>query len=66
MKRLDRFVLKSFLPMFAMTFFIVLFIVLMQFLWRYMDDLIGKGLSVGVLAELPQIRICDTLAKSRT
>ena len=52
MKRLDRFVLKSFLPMFAMTFFIVLFIVLMQFLWRYMDDLIGKGLSVGVLAEL--------------
>lgn len=52
LKRLDRFVLKSFLPMFAMTFFIVLFIVLMQFLWRYMDDLIGKGLSIGVLAEL--------------
>lgn len=52
LKRLDRFVLKSFLPMFAMTFFIVLFIVLMQFLWRYMDDLIGKGLGVGVLAEL--------------
>lgn len=52
MKRLDRFILKTFLPMFAMTFFIVLFIVLMQFLWRYMDDLIGKGLSVGVLAEL--------------
>ncbi len=38
--------------MFAMTFFIVLFIVLMQFLWRYMDDLVGKGLSIGVLAEL--------------
>lgn len=52
MKRLYRFILKSFLPMFAMTFFIVLFIVLMQFLWRYMDDLIGKGLSMGVLAEL--------------
>lgn len=35
-----------------MTFFIVLFIVLMQFLWRYIDDLVGKGLSMGVLAEL--------------
>lgn len=52
LKRLDRFVLKSFLPMFAMTFFIVLFIVLMQFLWMHMDDLIGKGLSVSVLGEL--------------
>lgn len=44
--------LKSFLPLFAMTFFIVLFIVLMQFLWKYIDDLVGKGLSVDVLAEL--------------
>lgn len=35
-----------------MTFFIVLFIVLMQFLWRYIDDLVGKGLSFGLLAEL--------------
>ncbi|MDE5645195.1 MAG: LptF/LptG family permease, partial [Muribaculaceae bacterium] len=43
---------KSFLPLFAMTFFIVLFIVLMQFLWRYIDDLVGKGLSVGLLGEL--------------
>lgn len=44
--------LKSFLPLFAMTFFIVLFIVLMQFLWRYIDDLVGKGLGFGVIAEL--------------
>lgn len=35
-----------------MTFFIVLFIVLMQFLWRYIDDLVGKGLELSVLAEL--------------
>lgn len=35
-----------------MTFFIVLFIVLMQFLWRYIDDLVGKGLSIGLLGEL--------------
>lgn len=51
-KRLDQFVLKNFLPLFAMTFFIVLFIVLMQFLWRYIEDLTGKGLSVGLLGEL--------------
>ncbi len=51
-KRLHIFLLKSFLPLFAMTFFIVLFIVLMQFLWRYIDDLVGKGLELGVLAEL--------------
>ena len=35
-----------------MTFFIVLFIVLMQFLWKYIDDLVGKGLSMDVLGEL--------------
>ena len=35
-----------------MTFFIVLFIVLMQFLWRYIDDLVGKGLSIDLLGEL--------------
>lgn len=35
-----------------MTFFIVLFIVLMQFLWKYIDDLVGKGLEFSVLAEL--------------
>ncbi|MDE7115693.1 MAG: LptF/LptG family permease, partial [Muribaculaceae bacterium] len=51
-KRLYRFILKSFLPLFAMTFFIVLFIVLMQFLWKYIDDLVGKGLSFDVLGEL--------------
>lgn len=51
-KKLDWFVLKSFLPLFAMTFFIVLFIVLMQFLWKYVDDLVGKGLELKVIAEL--------------
>ena len=51
-KRLYLFILKSFLPLFAMTFFIVLFIVLMQFLWKYIDDLVGKGLSFDVLGEL--------------
>lgn len=51
-KRLYLFMLQSFFPVFCMTFFICLFIVLMQFLWRYIDDLVGKGLSVDVIAEL--------------
>ena len=51
-KRLHWFVLKSFLPLFAMTFFIVLFIVLMQLLWKYIVARVGKGLSLEVLAEL--------------
>ena len=44
--------LQSFLPLFLMTFFICLFIVLMQFLWRYIDDLVGKGLGIDVISEL--------------
>ncbi len=51
-KRLYTFMLQSFVPLFAMTFFICLFIVLMQFLWRYIDDLVGKGLGMDVIAEL--------------
>ena len=49
---MDLFILQSFLPLFVMTFCICLFIVLMQFLWRYIDDLVGKGLGVDVISEL--------------
>ncbi|MBQ6167743.1 MAG: LptF/LptG family permease [Muribaculaceae bacterium] len=51
-KRLHTFMLSRFLPRFLMTFCICLFIVIMQFLWRYIDELVGKGLSVDVIAEL--------------
>lgn len=51
-KRLYTYMLQRFLPLFMMTFFICLFIVLMQFLWRFVDDLVGKGLSVDVIGEL--------------
>ncbi len=44
--------LQQFLPLLCMTFFICLFIVMMQFLWKFIDELVGKGLSVGVIAEL--------------
>lgn len=49
---MDLFILQSFLPLFVMTFCICLFIVLMQFLWRYIDDMVGKGLGFDVLGEL--------------
>ena len=50
-KKLDIFVLKSFLLLFCGTFFICLFIFMMQFLWRYVDELVGKGLDMNVLAQ---------------
>lgn len=50
-KKLDMFILRSFLLLFSGTFFICLFIFMMQFLWRYVDELIGKGLSIDVLAQ---------------
>ena len=50
-KKLDIFIMKSFLMLFAGTFFICLFIFMMQFLWRYVDELVGKGLELNVLAQ---------------
>lgn len=50
-KKLDSYILQKFLPLFAGAFFICLFIFMMQFTWRYLDELIGKGLTVDVLAE---------------
>jgi lipopolysaccharide export system permease protein len=44
--------LQTFLPLFVMTFGICWFIVLMQFLWKYIDDMVGKGLSMTVLGEM--------------
>lgn len=52
MKKLHLFILKSYLGPLVMTFFIAMFILVMQFLWRYVDDLVGKGLEWIVLAEL--------------
>ena len=50
-KKLDIFILKSFLQLFSGTFFICLFIFMMQFLWRYVDELVGKGLGISILAQ---------------
>lgn len=52
MKKLHLMLLKSYLGPLVMTFFIAIFILLMQFLWLYIDDFIGKGLGLGLLFEL--------------
>lgn len=50
-KKLDKFIAKQFGLLFVGTFFICQFVLMMQFLWRYVDQLIGKGLTMDVLAQ---------------
>ena len=50
-KKLDKFIARQFGLLFVGTFFICQFILMMQFLWKYVDELIGKGLSMEVLAQ---------------
>ena len=50
-KKLDIFIIKQFGLLFVGTFFICQFVLMMQFLWRYVDDLIGKGLSLEIMAK---------------
>ena len=50
-KKLDIFMVRQFLLLFVGTFCISLFVLMMQFLWRYVDELIGKGLSLEVLGK---------------
>lgn len=50
-KKLDLYIFKNFITLFAGTFCISLFAVMMQFLWKYVDDLVGKGLGMDVIAK---------------
>jgi len=50
-KRLDIFILKSFLLLFLAAFCICLFVFLMNVLWRYVEDIVGKGFTVQILGE---------------
>ena len=52
MKKLDKLILKTFLGPFVITFFITLFVFVMQFLWKYIDDLVGKGLDLITVGHL--------------
>ncbi|MCD7711012.1 MAG: LptF/LptG family permease, partial [Porphyromonadaceae bacterium] len=51
-KKLHLFILNTFLPLFLMTLFISIFVLLMQFLWKYVDELVGKGIDISVVCEL--------------
>ncbi|MBQ1857100.1 MAG: LptF/LptG family permease, partial [Bacteroidales bacterium] len=51
MKKLDQFILKSFSGPFFGILIIVEFILMMQFLWLYIDELVGKGLSLKIILE---------------
>ncbi|RAJ04261.1 lipopolysaccharide export system permease protein [Chitinophaga skermanii] len=52
MKKLDKLIIKTFFGPFVATFFVTLFVLMMQFLWKYIDDLVGKGLETGVIITL--------------
>ncbi len=51
-KTIDKFILKSYLGPMLASFFIVMFVLMMNFVWKYIDELVGKGLSPGVVIEL--------------
>ena len=51
MKKLDQFILRSFIGPFVAILLVVVFILMMQFLWLYIDELVGKGLSFKVILE---------------
>lgn len=52
MKTIHKLVLKSYLGPMILTFFIVMFVLMMNVVWRYIDELVGKGLSAGIIIEL--------------
>ncbi len=51
MKKLDKFIIKSFVGPFIAILLVVVFILVMQFLWLYIDELVGKGLSMSIILE---------------
>ena len=61
MRRLDRFILKAFIGPFVAILAIVIFILVMQFLWLYIDELVGKGLEFKVILEFLMWGSCQVL-----
>ena len=61
MKKLDQFILKSFIGPFFAILAIVIFILVMQFLWLYIDELVGKGLELKVILEFLMWGSCQVL-----
>ena len=63
-KTIDKFLLKSYVGPMVLTFFIVSFIFLMNFLWRYIDELVGKGLDLSVILQLMWYATATTIPMS--
>ncbi len=61
MKKLDQFILKSFVGPFLAVLGIIVFILVMQFLWLYIDELVGKGLEFKVILEFLMWGSCQVL-----
>ncbi|WP_431213640.1 LptF/LptG family permease [Puia sp. P3] len=51
-KKLDILIVKAFIGPFVATFFITLFVLVLQFMWLYIDDVVGKGLSAFIVLQL--------------
>ncbi len=52
MKRLDKYILKSYLGPWLLTFSIAIFVLLLQFLWKKIEQIVGKGLEWSVILEM--------------
>lgn len=52
MKQVDKLILRSFIGPLVLTFLLAVFVLLMQFLWKYIDDMVGKGLDFWIIAQL--------------
>ena len=61
MKKLDRFILTSFIGPFFAILILVIFILMMQFLWVYIDELVGKGLGIKIVLEFMLLGGCTIL-----
>jgi lipopolysaccharide export system permease protein len=52
LKKIDKLLIRSFIPPFVLSLFVALFVLVMQTLWQYVDDIIGKGVGGLVMMEL--------------
>lgn len=64
MKKLDRFILKSFIGPLIAILLVVVFILLLQFLWLYIDELVGKGLGLRIILEFLMWGACTILPQA--
>ena len=58
-RNIDKLILRSYIGPFLVTFVLSLFLFLMQFLWKYIDELVGKGIPTGVLLKLIGLSLAD-------